>query len=88
MYVFSCPDIGKATKKKLFRWNETLFDEYTLGCDVRQVGLTSPTLFNLYIKDLIEVLSSMHVRCYINGLSVNSSSYVDDMVLLSSLAEA
>jgi hypothetical protein len=50
---------------------------------VRQGGLSSPTLFNLYVNDLIEELSSTRLGCYIDGVNVNNISYPDDMVLLS-----
>ncbi|KAL0870385.1 hypothetical protein ABMA27_005395 [Loxostege sticticalis] len=58
-------------------------DPYHLECGVRQGGLSSPTLFNLYVNDLIVALSSLHVGCHIDGLCVNNLSYADDMVLLS-----
>ncbi|CAK1587636.1 unnamed protein product [Parnassius mnemosyne] len=58
-------------------------DPYRLECGVRQGGLTSPTLFNLYINGLIVALSSQHVGCHIDGVCVNNLSYADDMVLLS-----
>lgn len=64
------------------RWVDTFSDEYRLECGVRQGGLTSPSLFNLYINELIEGLSSIHVGCYIDGTCVNNLSYADDMVLL------
>jgi hypothetical protein len=57
--------------------------EYRLECGVRQGGLTSPRLFNLYMNDLIGGLSSMHAGCYIENTCVNNISYADDMVLLS-----
>ncbi|XP_061719999.1 uncharacterized protein LOC133527126 [Cydia pomonella] len=57
-------------------------DEYRLECGVRQGGLSSPILFNLYVNQLIEELSSMHVGCHIDGVSINNISYADDMVLL------
>ncbi|KAI8427626.1 hypothetical protein MSG28_002111 [Choristoneura fumiferana] len=57
-------------------------EEYKLECGVRQGGLTSPGLFNLYINQLLEELSSMHVGCHIDGTCVNNISYADDMVLL------
>lgn len=58
-------------------------EQYTLECGVRQGGLTSPTLFNVYMNDLIVALSNCHVGCHIDGVSVNNLSYADDMVLLS-----
>ncbi|PZC79121.1 hypothetical protein B5X24_HaOG216810 [Helicoverpa armigera] len=65
------------------RWAGTLSHSYGLECGVRQGGLTSPTLFNLYMNELIEGLSSTRVGCFIDGVSVNNISYADDMVLLS-----
>lgn len=65
------------------RWLKQFSDEYRLECDVRQGGLTSPLLFNLYVNQLIDRLSNTHVGCSIDGLIINSINYADDMVLLS-----
>lgn len=72
-----------ANQTNRVRWLDKLSDVYGLECGVRQGGLTSPTLFNLYMNDLIVELSSMHAGCYIDGIAVNNISYADDMVLLS-----
>ncbi|XP_068622822.1 uncharacterized protein [Battus philenor] len=58
-------------------------DPYKLNCGVRQGGLTSPRLFNLYVNQLIERLSRAGVGCSIDGVFINNISYADDMVLLS-----
>ncbi|XP_022823303.1 uncharacterized protein LOC111354194 [Spodoptera litura] len=65
------------------KWLDELSDEYRLECGVRQGGLTSPTLFNLYVNGLIDELSNIGVGCSIDGCCINSISYADDMVLLS-----
>lgn len=65
------------------RWAGALSEPYRLECGVRQGGLASPLLFNLYINELIEVLSGERVGCYIDGVCFNNISYADDMVLLS-----
>ncbi|CAG9122649.1 unnamed protein product [Plutella xylostella] len=65
------------------RWGDATSNEYRLDCGVRQGGLTSPDLFNLYIDDLIRGLRSTNVGCHIGGVCVNNLSYADDMVLLS-----
>lgn len=65
------------------KWANIFSDEYSLNCGVRQGGLTSPRLFNLYVNQLIGELSSMHVGCRIDDVCVNNISYADDMVLLS-----
>ncbi|KAG7308299.1 hypothetical protein JYU34_006995 [Plutella xylostella] len=64
------------------RWGGTYSDEYRMECGVRQGGLTSPLLFNLYMNALIEELSNQPYGCYIDNVSVNNISYADDMVLL------
>ncbi|PZC70440.1 hypothetical protein B5X24_HaOG216254, partial [Helicoverpa armigera] len=64
------------------KWCNAFSESYGLECGVRQGGLSSPRLFNLYINDLIAELSSMRVGCSINGVCCNNISYADDMVLL------
>lgn len=64
------------------RWAGTLSDAYGMECGVRQGGITSPLLFNLYVDDLIGELSSTHTGCFVDGVAVNNLSYADDMVLL------
>lgn len=65
------------------RWSGSYSDPYRLECGVRQGGLTSPKLFNLYVNALIEELSGTHIGCHIGGVCLNNISYADDMVLLS-----
>lgn len=50
---------------------------------MRQEGLTSPSLFNIYVNTLIEELSSTHVGCHVYGICVDNLSYAGYMVLLS-----
>ena len=49
---------------------------------VRQGGILSPALFNVYVDGLTEKLCSMPVGCYINDVCYNHLIYVDDTVLL------
>ncbi|CAG9133706.1 unnamed protein product [Plutella xylostella] len=65
------------------KWGDTMSNDYRLECGVRQGGLTSPDLFNLYINDLIEELRGTGIGCHVGGVCVNNLSYADDMVLLS-----
>lgn len=64
------------------RWAGEYSDEFKLQCGVRQGGLSSPILFNLYVDELIGGLSSTHVGCHIGDSCFNNISYADDMVLL------
>ena len=65
------------------RWAGVLSRPYRLECGVRQGGLSSPTLFNLYVNELLGELGSTRLGCYIDGICMNNLSYADDMVLLS-----
>jgi hypothetical protein len=69
-------------QSNLVRWAGEYSEEYKMMCGVRQGGLTSPTLFNLYVNGLIEELSSAGVGCSVDGCFINNISYADDMVLL------
>lgn len=60
-----------------------LSDSFKLERVVRQQGIISPRLFNLYVVDLIVEPSSMKVGCRVDDVSVNSISYADDIMLLS-----
>lgn len=72
-----------SNQSNLVRWAGALSEPYTLECGVRQGGLTSPKLFNVYVNDLIVKLSSTRSGCSVGGVRVNNLSYADDMVLLS-----
>ncbi|XP_026314275.1 uncharacterized protein LOC113225991 [Hyposmocoma kahamanoa] len=64
------------------RWGGSFSGDYGLECGVRQSGLSSPKLFNLYINDLIVELSNEHVGCTVDSVFINNISYADDMALL------
>ncbi|XP_060802244.1 uncharacterized protein LOC132902175 [Amyelois transitella] len=72
-----------SNQQNTVRWAGTFSDEYRLQCGVRQGGLSSPRLFNLYINSLIGELTSTGLGCSIDGTCINNISYADDMVLLS-----
>lgn len=40
-----------------------LSDSYKLECGIKQGGLSSPGLFNVYLNGLVEALSSTHIGC-------------------------
>ena len=50
---------------------------------VRQGGLLSPTLFNLYMNDLSVNLNKCNTGCRVGNTLVNHLMYADDLALLS-----
>ena len=71
-----------ASQKFYVRWGTSLSDGFTVSNGVRQGGILSPYLFNVYTDGLSELLDRSGVGCHYLG-SVNHLSYADDMVLLS-----
>jgi hypothetical protein len=71
---------------KLFssvRWNSVYSDEFKVVSGVRQGGILSPILFNVYVDDMI-----VNLRCNGDGYHVGSCfigcvMYPDDLLLLS-----
>ena len=55
---------------------------------VRQGGVLSPLLFNLYIDDLSKKLNNCYLGCTVNDILINHLIYADDLVLLAPSAHA
>ena len=65
------------------KWDYVLSASFHVSNGVRQAGILSPHLFNLYINELCYKLSSFNADCNFNGKMINNIAYVDDMSLLS-----
>ena len=70
------------TQKFHVLWGNTLSEGFSVTNGVRQGGILSPYLFNIYTDELSEKLDLSGVGCRYLG-SVNHLCYADDMVLLS-----
>jgi len=64
------------------RWGHALSEAVVVSCGVRQGGVISPGLFNVFINVFIHCLRSLQVGCHINGLFLGCLFYADDIVLL------
>ena len=65
------------------RWGGSVSSKFTVYNGVRQGGILSPFLFNVYMDDLSVNLKKCPTGCIAGGTVVNHLMYADDIVLLS-----
>ena len=67
------------------RWNHDLSTQIPVRCGTRQGGLSSPFLFNLFYKDLLDRLHDEKCGVIINRESFSCYCYADDLLLCSTI---
>ena len=65
------------------RWDGFYGDWFCITAGVRQGGVLSPDLYNIYVDGLISILQSSGVGCYVRGVFAAAIFYADDMCILS-----
>ena len=56
---------------------------FRLTNGTRKGSVLSPTLFSLYLDDIIKKLRNSGLGCYIQGIWMGAVGYADDLILLS-----
>ena len=69
------------------RWGSTYSDFFHIGNGVKQGGILSPLLFNIYMDDLSLQLHRQSIGCSVGGTVVNHMLYADDIVLFAPSAK-
>ena len=64
------------------RWGSSLSDHFAVLNGVRQGGILSPLLFNVYMDDLTHRLNRSGIGCRLGGVSLNNFGYADDMSIV------
>jgi len=65
------------------RWNETLLASRRLRSGVRQDGILSPFLFNIYVNDILTQLQASRTGCFVGNKYVGALMYADDLLFVS-----
>ena len=68
----------------IIKWCDKLSTPFNGTNGLRQGGILSPILFNVFMDDPSQELSNTNVGCYHNNVCINHLFYADDSVLLAS----
>ncbi|CAL4145477.1 unnamed protein product, partial [Meganyctiphanes norvegica] len=74
-----------ANQKNSIRWGNIMSDIFYVSNGVKQGGILSPHLFNLYMDDLSVRLKGIYAVCKIASKIINHLFSADNLVLLSPL---
>ena len=64
------------------KWGNSLSKGFYVKNGVRQGGILSPYLFNIYLDDLSNILKKQYAGCKIANQIINHLLYADDLVLM------
>jgi len=64
------------------KWGGLVSEPFTVGNGVRQGGILSPFLFNVYMDDLSQQLNKCNTGCMIGNTLTNHLMYADDLVII------
>ena len=71
-----------SNQKMCVKWGNSLSKGFYVKNGVRQGGILSPYLFNIYLDDLSNILKKQYAGCKIANQIINHLLYADDLVLM------
>ena len=72
-----------ANQTMCVRWSGIVSQGFHVTNGVRQGGILSPYLFNVYLDDLSIALSACRTGCCVGNSLINHLMYADDLVIFS-----
>ena len=70
-------------QKMCIRWGNAYSSSFSVYNGVKQCGILSPILFNVYMDDLSVLLNSSNIGGRIGNIFPNHLCYADDLCLIS-----
>ena len=75
--------ISMYTQQQLsVKWNSSISAPMHCSNGIKQGGVLSPTLFCVYMDELITRLRSSKIGCHLGNMYVGALAYADDLTLL------
>ena len=86
-YILRILDFGLSHHQLQVKWNHICSDLFLAHNGVRQGGILSPYLFNMYVNKLSTELNKGSIGCLLNQGYINHLLHADDIVLISPSAK-
>lgn len=83
LYVVRILVFWYSTQNVFVQWGKVMSSGFHVSNGVRQGGIMSPLLFNVYMDDLSRELQTLPVGCCMSNCLINHLFYADDACLLS-----
>ena len=82
-YIVKLLSYWYAKQTMRVRWGDCISSPFRVSNGVRQGGILSPYLFNVYMDDLSRLLNCCNTGCMSGDTIINHLMYADDLVLIS-----
>ena len=87
-YLINIIALWYSSQRLFVKWGNNMSEGFTVSNGVRQGGILSPLLFNVYMNDLSSELNNLYVGCRVGGTMVNHLMYADELVLIAPTCSA
>ena len=72
---------GKSSS--IVKWNNVFSNSVSTKSGIRQEGILSPVLFNIYVDQVFYALKQSDLGCHIGSTYVGYIAYADDIIVMS-----